>query len=1297
VTGVMKMVLALQHQELPRTLHADEPSPHVDWSAGDVRLLTEAAPWPVADGRTRRAGISGFGISGTNAHIILEEPPAPAGPGDNPGDDAPDATATGVVPGGGAAVVPLLSSGPAAWLVSGHSAAALAAQASRLGEFVAGRPDLDPADVAWSLAATRSAFEHRAVVTGSGREELATGLAALAEGEPGVVLGSVPAGGAGRVGLVFSGQGSQRAGMAAGLHAASAVFAAAFDAAAALLEAELGVPVAEVALGTGPDGDADPRADQTLFAQPALFALQTGLVAVLAEAGITADAVAGHSVGEVAAAHAAGVLSLADACRLVAARARLMQELPPGGAMCAVAASEAEVSAALEDTGAAGVSIAAVNGPAAVVVSGDEEAVAAVAAAFAGRGTRTRMLRVSHAFHSARMDPVLGALDEAARALAHNAPRIPWAGALDGDMVTVPSPDYWAAAARLPVRFADAVAALTARGVRVFIEIGPDGTLSALGPAAAEAAANTTPAGTPPPDSRPALFIPVQRPGTPAPEALLGALARAHVAGTAVDWARVLPAGQVVDLPTYAFQHQRYWAKAPRLGGTAGRDGAETAAESRFWAAVEGGDLAELAGTLAVDGQRTFSEVLPALASWRRRENEASAVANWRYQVTWVPVADQDAARLSGTWLVITGPDGHPGEDLAGQCLRALADRGAQPVIVRVPAGQDAVADALADQILAALAEWRPSAASSALPVVGVLSLLALDEAPLPGFPAVPAGLAATLSLVQALGAGRVEAPLWMVTCGAVATAPHEAPESPLQAQTWGLGRVAALEHPDFGGGLIDLPLAFDERAAGRLCAVVAGAGEDQVAIRGSGIYGRRLTRASRPPAAAPWKPAGSALITGGTGAIGGHVARWLAARSAPRLILASRSGPGAPHAAALAAELAGSGTAAAIIACDTASRPELVGLLARGATDGPPLTAVFHAAGVAQTTAVYDNSLTELSVMTGAKAAGASHLDELTADLDLEAFVLFSSIAAIWGSGLQCGYAAANSYLDALAASRRARGLAATSVSWGPWGGGGMTDEESVAQLERRGLRPMTPELAIGALAQALDGGTGLVTVADVDWARFAPPFTLRRSSPLIGDLPEVRQVLEAVSNGDAANGQSGSALADRLAELPRAEQDRMLIGLVQTEASVVLGHASGAAVGADRAFTDLGADSLTAVELRDRLGVVTGIRLPATLLFDYPTPVALADYLRSAMTSDGAAAPRPLLAELDRLESMLSAAAGTGFEGETITARLEAIAAKWKGIREAAVPAVDVTEQLESSTDDEVFDFIVNELGIN
>ncbi|HEY0935844.1 MAG TPA: acyltransferase domain-containing protein, partial [Trebonia sp.] len=1078
-------------------------------------------------------------------------------------------------------------------------------------------------DVARTLAA-RSVFGHRAVVTGAGRAELLSGLGLLAAGKPAanVVSGLVPAGGPGRVGFLFSGQGSQRAGMAAGLHAASPVFAAAFDEAAALLGELLGVPVAEVALGRGPGGADDPRADETGYAQPCLFALQAGLVAVLRSCGITADAVAGHSVGEVAAAYAAGVLGLKDACVLVAARARGMQALPAGGAMCAVAAAERDVAAFLDDGARAGsgqpdtagdgarldAGIAAVNGPAAVVISGDDDAVRAVAEEFAGRGARTRMLRVSHAFHSARMDPVLADLERAAAGLPHAAPRVPWAGALHGELVTEPGPAYWAAAARHPVRFADAVAALAAEGVRTFIEIGPDGTLSALGPAAA--------------DGGPAVFIPVQRPGTAAADALLAALGRAHVAGVAVDWTSVLAAGEPAELPTYAFQRQRFWTRPgrPAAAAAAGGPGAATAAEGRFWTAVEDGDLAAVAGTLAVDPRLPLNEALPALSSWRRRERATAQTAGWRYRIDWVPAPPRDPAGLAGRWLVVTPA----AESLAGWCAAALSAHGARVAVVEAdPAGSRAALGRAVAQVL------------GDEPAAGVVSLLALREAPLDGLPGMPAGLAGSLTLVQALGDLRVPAPLWVLTRGAVATGPGEPLTSPVQAQAWGFGRVAALEHPDHGGGLIDLPPAPDEQTAAQLAAVLASPGEDQVALRRPGILARRLVRADPPRIRPAWQPHGTVLVTGGTGSIGGHTARWLARRGAPGLVLTSRSGPAAFGAARLAAGLAAAGTTAQIVACDSADSRALTGLLAGDSTG--PLTAVFHTAGIPEATAVYDTDPAGLAAAGGAKAAGAALLDGLTAGMGLERFVLFSSVAATWGSALQPGYAAANAYLDALAENRHARGLPATSVAWGPWAGGGMTDAESAGQLRRRGLRPMDPGQAMAALALAVDGGDTQVTVADVDWARFARPFTLRRASPLIESLPEVSAALGggAAPAAGGASGQGG--LARRLAGLPVAGQDELLAELVRAEAAAVLGHASPDAIGTDQAFSDLGADSLTAVELRDRLTAATGTRLPATLLFDYPTPAALARYLRLAVTGGEDAARRPVLAELDRLESLL------------------------------------------------------------
>jgi acyl carrier protein len=364
----------------------------------------------------------------------------------------------------------------------------------------------------------------------------------------------------------------------------------------------------------------------------------------------------------------------------------------------------------------------------------------------------------------------------------------------------------------------------------------------------------------------------------------------------------------------------------------------------------------------------------------------------------------------------------------------------------------------------------------------------------------------------------------------------------------------------------------------------------------------------------------------------------------------------------------------------------------------GPPLSAVLHTAGASQSTAVDATTTAELSEVLAAKASGAAYLDEVTADLDLDEFVLFSSASATWGSGWQPGYAAANAYLDALAEHRRARGLAATSVAWGLWGGGGMSAGESGEQVERRGLRFMDPRLAVRALGQALDGDEGTVTVADLDWARFAQTFTVWRPSPLIADLPEVRQALAEQQAGpdDPAEQQAGSVLAGRLAGLPRAEQDHVLVNLIRGEAAAALGYPSLDAVEADRPFRDIGFDSLIAVELRNRLNSATGMRLPATLVFDYPTPAALAAYVWEEEFA-GADARPPLLEEIDRLEGLLSE--GTSVEATTrdlVTKRLQDLLAGWTRVDDGPDAAEEpAQERLQHATDDELIRFIHKELG--
>ncbi|MGW5355874.1 type I polyketide synthase, partial [Streptomyces sp. NPDC004031] len=573
VAGVIKMVMAMRHGVMPRTLHADEPSPMVEWDSGAVELLTQSREWDEVD-RPRRAAVSSFGISGTNAHVILEQAPvlevaAPEGDAGEP-DEGVASVVSGVVP----------------WVVSGRGGGAVAGQAGRLLEVVSAG-EVSPVDVAVSLVGSRAVFEDRAVVLGSGREELVAGLAGLAGGVevPGVVRGR--AAGEGRVAVLFTGQGSQRPGMGAELYDSQPVFAEAFDEVCAALDAHLPVPLKDVILthhedgedGGGEDGG---RLDQTLFTQAALFAVETALFALARSYGVVPHVVGGHSVGEVTAAHVAGVLSLPDAARLVTARGRLMQAAQAGGAMIAVEATEDEVLPLLGER----LSLAAVNGPTAVVVSGDTDAAEAVAEHFRGLGRRTRRLTVSHAFHSPHMDTVLDDFTREIRTLDFRAPQIPVLSNVTGVLATtgeLTSPEYWARHIRGTVRFHHGIQHLaTEHAVTAYLELGPDPVLTA--------SITTTVNGD-------ALAVAALRKGRPEDETFLTALAHLWTTGTPITWENIpaLTGGRAFELPTYAFQHQRYWLEAPAVTGDAAGLGLAVAGHGLLGAAV---DLADEGGAV---------------------------------------------------------------------------------------------------------------------------------------------------------------------------------------------------------------------------------------------------------------------------------------------------------------------------------------------------------------------------------------------------------------------------------------------------------------------------------------------------------------------------------------------------------------------------------------------------------------------------------------------------------------------------------------------------------------------------
>ena len=1188
VAGVIKMVLAIQHGMLPASLHIDEPTPHVDWEAGAVRLLKESMPWPVAD-RPRRAGVSAFGISGTNAHVVLEQAPE--------AEAAEDAAPV---------VAPEPLGGVAPWVVSGHSEAALRGQARRLADFAGrGDADIDVSEVGWSLVAGRSVFEHRAVVVGGDRAALVAGLESLADGVPsaGVVTGSGV--GSGAV-LVFPGQGAQWVGMGVELLTVSPVFAARIAECDAALAPFTDWSLLDVLRGA--DGAADvARVD---VVQPVLWAVMVSLAAVWGSFGVKPAAVVGHSQGEIAAAVVAGALSLEEGARIVAVRSKALRALSGGGAMASVAAGQARVEGLIAQLGdvVQGVGVAAVNGPSSTVVSGPPAAVAALVDGAIADGVRGRVIDVDYASHGPQVDQIMDELTVSLGTMAPKSGQVAFYSAVTGGRVDTATLDttYWVENLRRPVRFATAVESLLNDGFRVLVESSPHPVLSVGMQETGEALGVSV------------ATVPTLLRDQGGAVQLARALGQAFAAGVAVDWKKwfttdsaATPA--LVELPTYAFQHEHYWLM-PGARPTA--EIARDEVEERFWQAVQDEDLGSLASELGVGGETAedvLAPMLPVLASWRRGAGERARVDGWRYREEWAPVVSRGgaSARLDGVWVLVV-PEGLE-QDPAVEVLSAALD-GSGSRCVTVASGAGELSRDVVAERLGGLAEWPD--------VAGVVSLAALAEGTVGD--GVPVALAGVLGLLQGLEDAGFGGRVWCVTRGGVSAGGVSV--DAVQAAVWGLGRVAALEFPRRWGGLIDLPESLDSGVAERVVGVVASGAEDQVALRSGGVLGRRLRRA---PAGvgrgadgdAAAIGGGSVLVTGGTGGVGARVAEWVVSLGAEHVVLASRRGSAAEGVDQLVEKLQGLGATVDVAACDVAVRSEVEGLLARVPAEFP-LRGVFHAAGVGDFTPVGDLDVDRLGQVWGAKAQGARWLDELTRDLELSAFVVFSSGAASWGSGQQAAYAAANAFLDGLVERRRAAGLPGLSVAWGPWGEVGMAANEQVsAFFGERGLTSLPPDLALRAMHDALSRGDSTLTVADFDWQKFTPTFTAQRPSPLLADIPEAAQPVVA----EEADG-SDSPLRRQLAAGTPAQRHQLLSQHVRALAASVLGHAGPDAIPPTRPFNEMGFDSLTAVELRNKLSATVGIPLPTTVIFDYPTADQLAGYILAEISGEQLSVTAPL-----------------------------------------------------------------------
>jgi acyl transferase domain-containing protein len=1204
VAGVIKTVMAMRHRVLPKTLHIDAPSSKVDWPADSVSLLCEAAPWE-RNGEPRRAGVSSFGMSGTNAHVIIEEAPL--------FDD--DSTVEGVsVPPGrpsvgmvdvagvkghdrgvvGGDVTPLI--------VSARSVAALRGQAARLRPFVSGEESLDVRDVAKALAC-RAQLEHRAVVVGATREELVAGLGELVGGVPGVGVGVVEGVvvGSGVV-FLFPGQGSQWVGMARGLLDCSPVFRE------RLRECEQAfAPFVDWGLlDVLRDVDGAPGLDRIDVLQPVLFAVMVALAELWRVCGVCPSVVVGHSQGEIAAACVAGGLSLEDAARVVALRSRIQAAYEGHGGMMSIAAPQARVRELLERWGER-IVVAAVNGPRSLVLAGESEALSELVDVCDAEEIRARKIKSARgASHSRQVEPLREELLEALSSISPCVGDVRFCSTVTGGLLETRElgAAYWYRNMREPVQFEPAVRGLLEGGHRTFIEISAHPVLAVAVQETIDEFAEEL-------AEEPACVVGTLRRDQGGPERFMTSLGEAWVRGVEVDWRVVVgeTSAKRVSLPTYAFQRERYWVDPP-VGGP-GADvpvDRDLRAEAELWEAVESGDTETVASVLGIEeggDAGPLAELLPSLSDWRRRRRSESLIDSWRYQIAWKPIGDGSGA-LSGRWLIAV-PVGLLDDEWVAALIGVLRSNGAEILSVEIDEAASADRDLLASRLGDALADGAPD---------GVLSLLSLSEGPHPDHAGLPMGVAATLTLMHALETADIGGRIWLATREAVSVGASDSLNSPRQGMIWGLGCTLSLEQPHRWGGLVDLPAAIEERSLLRLCSVLAGVGdEDQLAVRPAGLFARRLQRAPSggDRAERTWTPKGTALITGGTGAVVGHIARWLGQAGVPHLLLVSRQGARAPGVAELEEELEAIGTRVTVVACDVSDRTQLQELFA-SIPEEHPLDAVFHAAGTETVSMLDALTLEQLEATLAPKARAAWHLHELTEHIELSAFVLFSSMGATTGSGAQGDGAAANAVLDALAEYRQARGLPATSVAWGSWAGEDTATPTGDASA-RRGVLAMDPQLALGALRQILDREETRLTVASIDWERYASTYTLARARPLIGELPEVRRALVESIAQDQAEARAG-ALTTQLAPLDGRRRERVALELVRSQAAAVLGYATADLVEAHRAFKDLGADSLMAVDLRNRLQTATGLRLPSTLVFDYPTPVALARFLVAEAT---------------------------------------------------------------------------------
>ncbi|MCP4993781.1 MAG: SDR family NAD(P)-dependent oxidoreductase [Gammaproteobacteria bacterium] len=1159
VAGLMKVVLALQYGQLPPNLHFNQPNPHIPWDRIPITVPTKLTPWPDTTGE-RMAGVSSFGMSGTNVHIVLAEAPKQAKEQGEPGA----AEQVGCS-------LHLLT-------LSAKNKAALQELAARYEQYIATHLNEDLADICFTANTGRSHFNHRLALVAETTTQLQQYLHGfITDQNPiGWVQGRSQPTIHPKTAFLFTGQGSQYINMGRQLYESQLVFRETLNHCAEILLNNEQISLIDIIYPEDQSKTRTERSrsiqnpkpvlssvegakiDQTACTQPALFALEYALAELWKSWGINPDYVLGHSVGEYVAACIAGVFSLEDALKLIAARGRLMQALSQQGMMAAVMANEQRVVELIgfyPDR----LSVAAVNGPEHIVVSGEKQAVQEIIEQLTVDGVKTVPLSVSHAFHSPLMEPMLAEFEEVAQEIHYAPPKIKLISNVTGQIIgdDICHSRYWVKHIRETVRFAEGMKSLHQAGVDIFVEVGPKPTLLGMGRHVL-------------PDHS-AGWLPTLRAEKDDWQQLLTSLGELYARGVNLNWAgfeqNYLMANRnrprKVILPTYPFQRQHYWITR----------------ETNYDA-----------------------------------QNQMAQIKKWLYQISWRPQPEQpkfDTASTVGGWLILADQNG------LGQALaKQMRDAGGQPHLIypvtyRSMAGpSDWIWDPAEPMALAALIEQKIGAE----PLCGVVHLWALDgpsEIELNDENLVETqriNCSSTLQVVQHLAQTFSQVKptkLWIVTQGAQ-MGPSDDPGAKMQvAQSplWGLGRAIAWEHPELWGGMIDLSpestTTQPVEAALILTELLNNSQEPQIAFRNQQRYVARLVQTlPNYSSSLPVEAEATYLITGGTGALGLRLACWLVEQGARHLVLTSRHGVTNSTQQQIIAHLAATEAIVEVRQVDVADAVGMSHLITELATADPALRGLIHAAGVLDDGILLNQSWSRFETVLRAKMSGSWLLHTLTQTLDLDFFVLFSSATALIGAMGQGNYAAANSFLDALALFRQQQGLPGLSINWGPWAEAGMAVQHR--QVGLNAIQTLQPEEGIAAL-RYLIGAQGQVAVLPVDWSTSALSSTVNQSflSEWVGQTAE-----------------SDTKLARMLAKIPANEQRDILQSYLQDAVARILGLAERPSLKAG--FAEMGMDSLMALELKKQLDQSLGQVLPPTIAFEYPTIETLSNYLLAEMLPD-------------------------------------------------------------------------------